>query len=55
MLTLEQIKEKLQDRNLTKVAKAVDLTRPFLSGIRSGKVPNPSYDTIKRLSDYLEK
>lgn len=54
MLTLEKIIERLQDKNLTKVSERCGLTRPFLSGIRSGKVKNPSYDTIKKLSEYLK-
>lgn len=54
MLTIEEIQEKLKDRNLTKVAESCDLTRPFISAIRSGKVKNPSYETVKKLSDYLE-
>lgn len=54
MLTLDQIIQRLDDRNLTKVAKSCKLTRPFLSAIRNGHIKNPSYHTIKVLSDYLE-
>ena len=55
MLTLDEIIKKLQDRNLSKVAAECKLTRPFLSAIRNGHVKNPSYETIKKLSDYLER
>jgi transcriptional regulator with XRE-family HTH domain len=54
MLTLDEIIKKLGDRNLTKVSAECGLTRPFLSAIRSGKIKNPSYDTIVKLSNYLE-
>lgn len=55
MLTLEEIIQRLDDRNLTKVSIGCGLTRSFISAIRSGKVKNPSYETIKTLSDYLEQ
>ena len=55
MMTIEQVVEKLQDRNLTKVAKSVGITRVYLSAIANGKQLNPSYEIVKKLSDYLEK
>lgn len=54
MLTLEQIIQGLSDENLTHAADECKLTRPFLSAIRNGHIKNPSYDTVKKLSDYLE-
>jgi transcriptional regulator with XRE-family HTH domain len=54
MLTIEEIREKLQDRNLTKVAASIGITRVYLSAIANGKQLNPSYDIVKKLSDYLE-
>lgn len=54
MLTVEQMKEKLADRNLEVVAERTGLSRQTLSHIRTGKLTNPSYKTIKALSDYLE-
>lgn len=53
MLSIEQIREKLKDRNLTEVSKRINITRVYLSAIRSGKV-TPSYKTVALLSDYLE-
>lgn len=54
MLTIEKIRELLQDRNLEAVSKATKLSRQTLSGIRSGKAKDYSYSTIKTISDYLE-
>jgi len=53
MLDLEQIKEKLSDRNLAEVARRISVTRSYLSGIASGKI-TPSYKMLKKISDYLE-
>lgn len=52
MLTLEQIKERLQDSNLAKVAQKAGIHYNSLYGLMKGR--NPSYDTVKKLSDYLE-
>ena len=54
MLTIEKIRELLQDRNLEAVSKVTGLSRQTLSTIRSGKAKEPSYNTIKIISDYLE-
>lgn len=54
MLTLEQIIQGLSYENLTHAADKCKLTRPFLSAIKNGHIKNPSYDTVKKLSDYLE-
>jgi len=54
MLELDEIIEQLQDRNLTKVAQKCKLTRPFLSALRSGKIKNPSLDTMRKLTLYLD-
>jgi transcriptional regulator with XRE-family HTH domain len=53
MLTLEQIKERLGDKNLSEVARRVGLTGAYLSAIVRGVKVNPSYETVKKLSDYL--
>lgn len=55
MLTLENIRKALQDRNLQKVAEATGYTRSYLAAIRRGSAENPSYQVVKRLSDYLEQ
>lgn len=56
MLTLEQIVKKLDDRNLSKVAKNVGLHPQTLWRIKHGYTgENVSYETVKLLSDYLEE
>ena len=55
MLTLPEIVASLQDRRPAMVAKGTGLTRPTIAFIRDGKNTNPSYDTLQKLSDYLEK
>jgi hypothetical protein len=52
MLTIEQIVERLKDRNLTKVTAAVGLSYPVVHKIANGGTGN--YDSVKALSDYLE-
>jgi predicted transcriptional regulator len=52
MLTLEQIKQKLEDANLKRVAEKAGVHYNSLYGLMRGR--NPSYDTVKKLSDYLE-
>lgn len=54
MLTIEEIRIKMQDRNVTKVAKSIGVSRVYLSMILNNKKSNPSYKIIKALSDYLE-
>ena len=55
MLTIEQIQIRLKDRNLTEVGRAIGVTGAYLSAIRKGVKINPSYDVIKKLSDYLQQ
>jgi transcriptional regulator with XRE-family HTH domain len=54
MLSIEQIREMLKDRNLEVVAERTGLSRQTLSNIRNSKAKSPSYSTIKTISDYLE-
>lgn len=54
MLTLEQIKERLSDKNLSEVARRIGVTGAYLSAIVRGSKVNPSYEIVKKLSDYLE-
>ena len=52
MFTAEQIRQQLQDANLRKLSEKLDLhymtVWRFMQGDR-----NPSYSTVKALSDYL--
>lgn len=52
MLSIEQIREKLKDRNLAEVSRRLGITRVYLSAIKNGRV-TPSYKTVEKLSDYL--
>lgn len=54
MLTLEQIRDRLRDRNLKRVAQATGLVYMTLVRIASGETPDPRYKKLKILSDYLE-
>ena len=54
MLTIEQILEKLKDRNLTKVADGSGLSTATLYKITSGRSVDVAYSSVKKLSDYLE-
>lgn len=53
MLSIEQVRARLEDRNLAEVARRVEVTRVYLSAIKNGRV-TPSYKMVKKLSDYLE-
>jgi hypothetical protein len=54
MLSLEQVLEKLRDRNLTKVAKGARLSPTTVHKIFKGQSVDVSYQSVKKLSDYLE-
>lgn len=53
-MTLEQIKQKLGDRNLAEVGRRINVSKTWLNGIRRGVVTSLSPDMKKKLSDYLE-
>ena len=52
MITLEEIKRQLKDRNLRAVSKACSIHENTVYSLMNDK--RPSYDTVKALSDYLE-
>lgn len=54
MLTIEEIREKLKDRNLMKVHKATGVGYSNLHGIANGQRSNPTYKVLSALSNYLE-
>jgi hypothetical protein len=54
MLTLDKIKHLLADRRLDIVSKATGIHRNTLGGIRDGRATNPTYDTIRKLSEYFQ-
>jgi len=53
LFTLEQIRTLLDDRNVEKVAERTGIHRNTIGAIRAGTNQNPSYSTLKTLSDYL--
>jgi len=55
MMTLEEVREQLLDRRIDMVADATGLHYSTVCDVRSGKNDNPSYKTVKALSDYFEE
>jgi len=53
MLTLEQIRDQLQDRRLTIVAERTKLHPNTLRDIRNNPDCNPSHRVLLALSEYL--
>jgi len=53
MLTIEQIRKRMQDRNIKAVAEAIGVHQQSLYRIMAGS--EPSYRVLKLLSDYLEE
>lgn len=53
MMTLAEIRAALQDRRVGKVAEATGLHYNTVRDIRDSRTDNPSYATLKALSDYL--
>ena len=54
MLTLDQIRKQLEDKNLREVSRRTGIGYANLHGIASGLRCNPTYSVLKPLSDYLE-
>jgi transcriptional regulator with XRE-family HTH domain len=53
MLNLDQIRTALGDRNVEKVSERTGIHRNTIAAIRTGANANPTYATMKLLSDYL--
>jgi transcriptional regulator with XRE-family HTH domain len=53
LLTIEQIEQHLANRNLTKLSYKTEISRQTLSSIANGTNKNPSYEVLKKLSEYL--
>ena len=54
MLTIEEVIKKLEQMNLTYVAKETNLPYCTVWKIVNKKLARTPYDAIKKLSDYLE-
>jgi DNA-binding Xre family transcriptional regulator len=55
MLELNEIITILQDRNLSEVSRRTGLSTPTIWRIANNQAGNVGYETVKTLSDYLEK
>lgn len=53
MLTLEDIRKRLEDRRWTLVAEATKLHYNTVRNIATGDNKNPTYEVLKALSDYF--
>ena len=54
MLSLEEIIVILQDRNLNEVSRRTGLAYPTVWRIANNQAGNVGYESVKKLSDYLE-
>lgn len=54
MFTVEEIATALSDRRIAIVAKATGLHHNTIAAIRDGKVKDPSYRVVSKLSEYLK-
>lgn len=55
MMTLEQVRAALHDRNLSRVAEAVGLHYDTVRRVANGQQKQVSYQVVKALSDYLTR
>lgn len=53
MLTLEDIRKRLEDRRWTLVAEITGLHYNTVRNIATGDNKNPTYEVLKALSDYF--
>ena len=54
MLKLEEVQKRLEDMNLSKVAVKAGLTYDTVWRVANDKKVAVSYETVRKLSDYLE-
>jgi transcriptional regulator with XRE-family HTH domain len=53
MITLEEIRQKLSDRNLSEVARRTGVSYRTLFSICNGTNKNPSYESVRAIVEYL--
>lgn len=53
-MTLEEIKQKLSDRNLSEIARRIGVTRAYLSAIKTGVIVKLSDSMNEKLTNYFE-
>lgn len=54
MLTIEEIRKRLEDRNVRLVAERAKVPYNVVLRVARGTTQNPTYNTTKALSEYLE-
>ena len=54
MLSLQEIREKLQDSNLSAVARKIGMSQPQMWRLMNHPDPNPTIKTLERVTAYLE-
>lgn len=55
MMTLEEIRRALRGRNLLAVSRETNVAYNTVRTIASGDQINPSYRTVKMLTEYLQR
>jgi DNA-binding phage protein len=54
MLSLQEIRTKLQDSNLSAVARKIGMPQPQMWRLMNHPDPNPTIKTLERVTAYLE-
>lgn len=54
-MNLEQIRKKLQDRNLSYVAREIGMSRQQLWAIIKGRNTNPTIKTMRKIQKYFDR
>jgi len=55
MLSIEELRELLQDRNASAIASITGLSAATIRDIKEGRNTNPTMTTAQKLSDYLTR
>jgi DNA-binding Xre family transcriptional regulator len=55
VLNLEEVIEKMKDRKLRVVSEQTGLSYATVWRVATGRIKDVSYETIKKISDYLEE
>lgn len=55
MMSVDEIREALKDRNLTKVGEALGISKEYLYRLRKGLIKTPGHDRMLQLVEYLKK
>ena len=53
MLSVQSLKSRLKDRNVTTIANETGLSRATISAIKNGGQDTPSYPVLEKLSNYF--